>query len=93
MSGRSYLGPGPMEIDKVQHKEKTSSDSKKKGVKCFNCGKKNHYVRYYRGEKKEHSKQQICMMKHTQGSFADKGESSGIETIQPLSFIDPELMI
>jgi hypothetical protein len=43
-SGRSYLEPGPMEIDKVQHKEKTLNDSKKKGVKCFNCGKKGHYV-------------------------------------------------
>jgi Domain of unknown function (DUF4939)/Zinc knuckle len=92
-SGGSYLGPGPMEIDKVQHKEKTSGDSKKKGVKCFNCGKKGHYARECRGEKKEHPKQQICMMRHTQGSSAEEGESSGTETIRPLSFVDPELTI
>jgi hypothetical protein len=44
MSGRSYLRLGPIEIDKVQHKEKTSGDFKKKGVKYFNCRKKGHYV-------------------------------------------------
>jgi hypothetical protein len=64
MSDRSYLELGPMEIDKVQHKEKTIDDSKKKEIKYFNCGKKGHYVRDYYSEKKECSKQQICIMRY-----------------------------
>jgi hypothetical protein len=92
-SDRSYLGPGPIEIDKVQHKEKTPGNSKKKGVKYFNCGKKGHYMRDCHGEKKKHPKQQICMMRHIQGSSADEDESSETETIWPMSFMDPELTI
>jgi hypothetical protein len=38
-------------------------------------------------------KQQICMMRHTQGSSVDEGELSETETIWPLSFMDPELTI
>jgi hypothetical protein len=57
MSSGSYLELGPMEIDKVQHKEKTSGNSKKKGVKYFNCGKKDQYAQDCCGEKKEYLKQ------------------------------------
>jgi Zinc knuckle len=92
MSGGSYLEPEPMKIDKVQHKEKTLGDSKKKRVKCFNCGKKGHYVQDYHGEKKECPKQQIYIIRHTRSSSGDEGELSGTETIWPMSFIDLEVL-
>jgi hypothetical protein len=82
-----------MEIDKVQHKEKASGDSKKKRVKYFNCSKKGHYAQDCHGEKKKHFKQQIYMMRHIQSSSMDEGKLSGTETIWPMSFVDSELMI